>query len=180
MTILILILFAYAVLSFVWDGILAPSIRSKLRYRLFSARDRLRCLKIEHPERLNDETFNSLHESINASIRLLPAMSFTSIFSASFALKRDDDLRQHIAKKRALLDACPLDEAREIHEGSIKVLGEALSVNSLFFVLNVLALIAPLIFPLYCGQKIGETVSELVLLPARDWDRVFGTSLKLA
>jgi len=55
MEIAIIVLAGLAVYHFVYEGILAPSFRLKLRFELFELRDELRKLKISHAEDLRDE-----------------------------------------------------------------------------------------------------------------------------
>ncbi|MGH8330614.1 MAG: hypothetical protein ACRER3_22985, partial [Pseudomonas fluorescens] len=63
----------YAVLSFmflafvhfVFESILAPSFRLKLRFEIFALRDELRLLKIECESSLHDKHFEYLQSSLN-------------------------------------------------------------------------------------------------------------------
>ena len=76
MTTTILVLLALAVFHFVYESILAPSLRLSLRFRLFALRDEARQLKIECVDSLNDAHCVFLQASINRDFkRISPAAS---------------------------------------------------------------------------------------------------------
>src|SRR5437016_3219603 len=102
-----------ALFHFIYQGIILPSIRQRLRYRLFELRDRLRTLNIRHKNDLQQEVFDYLQRSINNTIKYLHRIDLELIVT-SRAIVKDKDVDEFIKKHNAMLDNCDIDEVRDI------------------------------------------------------------------
>src|ERR1035441_10315344 len=91
--VILIFLFAcvYALLHFIWEGILAPSLRHNIRLDLFALRDNLRRLKINNPELPND-AFNTVQDGLNGAIKHLSDIDIPLLVYCDSIVKRDADI----------------------------------------------------------------------------------------
>jgi hypothetical protein len=68
MTILLSVMMLLTLAHFIYESIVAPSLRLKIRYDLFALRDELRFLKIKRGSSLDDKHYVYLQDSINTMI----------------------------------------------------------------------------------------------------------------
>lgn len=157
-----------AVYHLIYEGILLPSIRLNMRFKFFRLRDRLRALKLEHTNGLDDEIFMYMQDSINASIKLLPQVTFSSIHTAGKKLQHDEKLREWIRKKEELIDNCHVQEVQAIRSENIRLLAGAVIANSGGWFIYIVPMIAAVL----CFHKLKEFITKLVLFPGKEVDKV--------
>jgi len=121
---------------FVYESILAPSIRLELRFELFKLRDELRSLKINNlssktsePEFV-DGHYAYLQDSINALLCILYRYDLAAIWTITDQINRDEDLRHRVEARARLLDDCELPAVRSIRKRQLDIATKALAVNS--------------------------------------------------
>lgn len=146
MTITIIVLLALAVFHFVYESILAPSFRLSLRFRLFVLRDEVRQLKIECAQSLNGEHLVLLQDSINGLISMLHRFDMASLLGVEFESRKDPEFLKQAEERSRMLDDCKIPRVREIRKQALKIVTEALCVNSgawvvLFFAPWIVAVI---------------------------------------
>jgi hypothetical protein len=126
----IIILIGLALIHFVYEGILLPSIRLGLRDRLFHLRDELRALKIRQPEKFDGAAFDIVHDGINNYLNRLPQLtiSFQNQFRRFF--DANESFREQLKARRQIVDASPNEELKQIVKRADAVLQEALIANS--------------------------------------------------
>jgi len=159
---------AFSVLHFVYEGIIAPSLRLKWRCDLFALRDRLRRLKCEHPDELTDEVFIPMQRSLNRSIALLHRVNVVVLHRASLQYQHSQSLIEQSAKFGTALEACPLDEVREIRQKSLDILLHALQVNHGGAYLYVV----PIALGVALGQKLVASIEKAIKLPEKDFEQI--------
>lgn len=123
-------LFVFALYHFIYEAILAPSLRLDLRFEAFILRDELRNLKINNAEALHDRHFNYLQDSINTLIAMLARFDLATISQIENEIKRDPELQKRAELRLAALDDCEFPEAKRIRRASIAIASKALAVNS--------------------------------------------------
>lgn len=134
-----------AVGHFVLEGIIGPSVRQVLRFRMFALRDELRDLRSATDGGLSDEVFDHLHDFLNVGIRLVSVFDFMKLVEARQKIKSDEGLQQEIDDRIAMVDECGHEGAQRIRESAMKTVGLALLMNSagwFLWVVPVLATIA--------------------------------------
>src|SRR5258708_36909923 len=80
MVVLFIALVILAIFHFVYQTILAPSFKFEARLKLFRLRDRLRRLKIDNSDLLNDRLFCEIQERINRQIYYFVRFTLVNIF----------------------------------------------------------------------------------------------------
>jgi hypothetical protein len=126
-----------ALCHFVYESILAPSLRLELRFELFKLRDEVRFLKMNNlsssaasePEFV-DEHYGYLQDSINALLSVLYRYDIAAIWTITDRINRDEALRQRVEARARLLDACELPAVRSLRQRQLDIAARALAVNS--------------------------------------------------
>jgi hypothetical protein len=142
MSYLILVLVSLATIHFVYESIIAPSLRLSIRYDLFALRDQLRSLKIEHADQLDDKHFHYLQDSINSIILALPRIDAMTIAHVKNAIEKDAALKERLIARQKILDDCTIPELRGIRKKSIELSVVALGVNSGMWAIYVIPAMA--------------------------------------
>jgi hypothetical protein len=153
---------------FVYDGILLPSFRLKLRYRLFELRDRLRLVKVQERSKLSDEVFSTLQGGINTGLRLLPYTDFHLAKRIDEAIRSDEGLRRRIEQRVASVAACPVEEAKQIYADLQRVAGDAFFANTAGWLIYVL----PVILSIFFIQSIKERIQQVISIPEPEVTKV--------
>jgi hypothetical protein len=139
---------------FIYEAILAPSFRASLRLSLFALRDRLRNLKMEKGAKLSDEVFRDLQGSINFAATRLNQIDLHLLKNAREAFERDKKLRERVARRIAMFEACPMVELHQIRSDYFEVLDTALAVNTGGWV--------PYLIPIVIGLVLRDSAQGLV------------------
>lgn len=172
MDIAILVLLAMAVAHFVYEEILAPSFRQRLRFHLFQQRDRLRALRISLGDALKPEAFGLLQDSANTAIRLLPSIDITTVIEVNSAFSHDRGLRERVAKRVAILKGCKVPEIQEINRELAISLAWAIAVNNGL----LLAIIVPAVIGVVYWRRWLSFIGKILAVPGGEVDRIMPTS----
>jgi len=165
--ILIIIFGALVIWHLVWDGIIAPSERFRLRYELFALRDRLISLDIDEP--MDTELFDHLHGAVNNAISVLPNITFSALYRAVIRLHRDEALQKRIRRRRELLDACDHDVVREIDRELTQNMRIALGLNTGGW----LPYIVPFAIVMVCFKRITAFIHDIIAAPVGELGKLF-------
>ena len=160
---------------FVYESILAPSMRLKLRFELFVLRDRVRKLKIENYESFKDKHFYYLQDSLNNLIALLARFDCATLARIEAEMKRHPEMRRRAEERSRTLDDCDLEEAREIRCESLKLASKALAVNSggwLVYILPPLAVAAAWFGLSSYVSSFKRRIKAVIAIPQSDIRRV--------
>lgn len=147
MAIFILFLLGAAFAHFIYDGILAPSMRCKLRNDLFDLRDQLRTAQISNRDSKATEAFDVVHAGINAYLNRLQAVT-VSLRAKFYQLNREDArFQQEWHRRRRVVEEARNQELEQIKARANATIELAFVVNSaplLVYSLPVALCLAPL------------------------------------
>jgi hypothetical protein len=115
---------------FLYEMIVAPSLRLNLGFRLFALRDQLRRLKMTAADELDDRHFHGLQDSLNALVRTLDVFDLSLLVRLRNLAKQDAAFRARVEARASVLDGSDMPEFLEIRKRSIRIALEALAVNS--------------------------------------------------
>lgn len=165
---LILVLIGIAMYHFVYEGVIAPSIRVSLRNRLFVIRDELRSINIAGIKKCDEQAFWVVHEGINSYINRLPYLTLRGRAAAMTAYREDSELRSRVEKRVELLTACEDKRITDLLARASAVVEEAFIVNmgGTFIYIVPLAVLAMSL------DGLRNLAKKLVLTPERDTLRV--------
>ena len=175
MSTLFIIFFSLSICHYLYDGLISPYYRFKLRFELFELRDKLRNLKIEKNGAFDTKIFEILDDSINSNINFMSQLYFHSIIKINRYLKSHPDVESLINKRVLLLKECDLAEVQEIRDSMSKITIKVMLVNSGAF----LPYIIPPLFPLILIVMILDFIFKLIRL-CKSWSIKFVERLTFA
>lgn len=153
---------------FVYEGIVAPSLRSHVRFQLFGVRDQLRHLADYNPSELSAQVYHELESSINATVAFLPRIDLATTLKLQRALESDDALRKRLARRRKVVDDCLLAEVREVREKTVHLTTTALLINSGAW----FPYLIPLAVLLATFQRMKRMIRYFTVLDERDMEQI--------
>ena len=156
---LILIAAVLCLWHFVWEGIVAPSLRMQIRDRIFALRDELRNRIIDGDPASADRAFDYLQEIMNTSIVYLSAADPVSLYMAKRAFARDENFRLESEKRLQVIEAN--DVARDISKRLNRLYGDAFLVNSGGWFIYLI----PLLLTLVLFSTIIDFFRQILALP---------------
>lgn len=172
MTTVILLLGALAAFHWIYESILAPSIRLDLRFRLFSLRDELRALKMDLDGDLKDKHFHYLQDSINGLIHMLNRIDIATLHAITRELERNPKLRHQIEVRTKTLDDCNIPEARDIRKRSLRIASRAFLVNTGGLWIYVLPVVAAIAGVAALRLQYKRYIKDFVSVPEPELQRV--------
>jgi len=167
---LFIFLVVMAFLHFIYEGIIAPTLRMKLKYKMFALRDRL-AHRRELSVNSDDPAFDIVARSINSVAGNLTRFTVTKIYSTRNLLRTEKGLAEEIRKRNQLIDRATDPDLREIVKLLDVYLFEALLINcaGFFFWLSPLILVAYMrhrIIEVW-SARIKAMVRMIVFVPER-------------
>lgn len=155
-------LLSLAVLHFIYEGIIAPSVRLKLRFELFELRDNLRsrCLSDDSAA----EVFSIQQAAINNSIRMVPRADFSSLWNFRRKLQRDESLKLEIQERLQKIEAYGCPSFQAIVDATHRVFLQAFAVNSGAWAFYII----PLALIFTCFKRVAEYTKDVLSIPERD------------
>ena len=162
MVYLIYILISLAFLHFIYEGIIAPSLRLKLRYELFRLRDGLRRLKVDEPETVTDQSFRALQEVINNSLKILHHADIVTVWQAHQKIARDPKLARMRDKRWRMLQEELNHITQPIYRRQTRLFALALLVNNGMLVLYLLPVVIVLLLCVLLGSVTGTVIRSLM------------------
>jgi hypothetical protein len=173
-------LIVMAFYHFIYESIIAPSARLKLRFKLLALRDQLRSLKIASAHEFEDRHFSHLQDSFNRLIALLSRFDLATVHRVESEIERNPELKARAASRAAILDDCKVAEAQQIRVASLEIATQALAINSgggwlVYGVPFLLLLFAHL--AVYLGLSswfsvLARRVKSVISIPEADIEKV--------
>lgn len=168
MSYFILAILLMAILHFIYDGIVAPSLRFEARYELFALRDQLRELKKVRGSEFDDKHFYNIQDTINTMLTNLAQFGIGTIYLIEQEFRRDKELKKRIDARIRVMDDCNDPEVRDLHQRALHVGGTAIAVNSGAWFLYFL----PIICLAISFGAVKARVKAALSLPGADLRRV--------
>jgi hypothetical protein len=170
MAILLFILIMLSVVIFIYESIILPSIRLRIRYSLFELRDKLRFLKVEKKDVLDDTAFKYLQDFLNTLLAFLHRYDVMAMFAAARFFNENPTLYKRVIKRQELLDGCSVEEFQQIRRECVNVAIGIMAANS-FGLLMVLAPIVAIFKGFkYIKDKTKDITTKLFSVPEGESD----------
>jgi hypothetical protein len=160
-------IFALSTFHFIYEGIIAPSLRLNLRFQIFELRDRLREMRLEAPQ-CEVEAYDVLHHRLNSALRILPVMNFWTLVEVRAEVERNKSFQAESERKSAKIKACHSPEIQDIDRKAILIMQESLVINTLGLAIYIL----PAVLAVTCLTTITKLIKEALLMPAAEIDRL--------
>jgi len=156
MSTIILTICFLALIHFVFEGIIAPSMRMSLRNKLFELRDEIRELKEIGLNPQDEAVFWHIHDGINSFINKLPH-------------KTNPHLKNVIDARIHMMESCTNSQLKTIFTKTTTVVEEAFLINMggwFFYVL-------PIAVALFAVGYLKRIASSIIVAPSVDTNRLF-------
>lgn len=127
---LILIALVLAIWHYVYDGIIAPSIRQHLRNQLFALRDELREIRESDLSKDDQAAFWFVHNGINNFLNRLPGLTIDRSRKIQSAVERDKERERIFAEHLGKVLNAENPVIRSVFERTNQVLRRAMMTNS--------------------------------------------------
>ena len=159
------------ILSFyhmIYESVLASGLRRNLRYKFFEVRDKLRRLKIELGDKMDEKLFISLDNSINSKIHCLVQYNFTFLYKVNRIIKENPELNKRVNEHMQQIENCPINEVKSIYRRTAMLVTQAFFINIggwfiyVFPIVLSLAIIFLLVLLVYKG------INDLIFLPCKN------------
>ena len=162
-----------AMCHYAYESILLPSIRLRLRYRVFHLRDILRRLKADKSSVVDDEAFRYMEDALNISAVYLFKFSVHSFIDVQREFKKNPNLLKQVEHRQRIMEACQTAELQDIYRQLIRITLVALSSNSLIFFLSVLILLIPVwVVKVLSLKVLKDMASKALAIPEQESQRL--------
>lgn len=160
-----------AIFHFVYESILLPSIRQRLRYKLFALRDRLVRLSLDNNQKTEIKHFEHIERSINTSIRHLPYMTISTIFHADNFYKMNPELQNDINRRVETIKNLKNEQLKELHSVCIKYSIQSLVYNSMMLFIYLLPIVLLISLIGVIRNRVKRTVQSLSVTPEYQFEK---------
>ncbi|MGO8704848.1 MAG: hypothetical protein ACLQVA_13620 [Candidatus Brocadiia bacterium] len=137
---MIIILAVLAFSHFVYEALVAPTIRTRLRFELFRLRDELRWVRLTKRDQLDENVFRDLENGLNTAIRNIDRIDMPLLLTLEKAFETDEEFRHIVEARIELLSQCKLPEVKMISSRQRGIIKGVALTNSL---MGTLLLIVP-------------------------------------
>ncbi len=143
---LIIIVVVMALLHFIYDGIIAPSIRRQLNFKLFALRDELRTILINDKSSCDDDVYSYIQSALNVILKYAIQFDAFDVYESVKAMESNPDLEK-MAKNRldSITNAVPT-RMSDIHDEAIMLSLWMMLVNMgglVIYLVPILVVMAP-------------------------------------
>lgn len=168
MKLLIYIALFLAIWHFVYEGIIAPAIRVRLRNQLFSVRDDLRKAKLEKLSRSDERAFSFVHNGVNNFLNRLPNMTITAIANIRREIAADMAKQQLLDEHVNAVLNCENTRIRDAFKNANAIIEHAILTNMGGWFVYII----PAAMIIGGFKRLSALVSEIIVAPSKDVERL--------
>jgi hypothetical protein len=168
MNVLIMILIVLAGYHLVWESVIIPNLRLRLKYKLSSLQDELWRIKITDGKKIDDEAFDISNEAFINSIDHVNDTTIFSVLMFHKEVKRDRVLKNAIDNRRQKIDNCTDERIKQLNFEGLKCSFETLLINSSGWIIYLFPILLVAICMAIFELKLKRNVRELTLSPRRE------------
>ncbi len=165
---LIIIFLVFAIFHFIYESIIAPSIRLKLSFELFKVRDDVRFLKMQHGNKFDCKHFDYLQDTINILLKSLHNFDVVALTLAQNAIKNDKALLDHVQKRKMIFDDCKMPEAVSVRKETLDIAAKIILVNNGAWLVYLIPIGIVMMF----YKSLSDSVKEVFSLSEGDFNKV--------
>jgi len=159
------ILIAFGVLAFVhwiYEDVVAPSLRDWLRYQFFELRDELRMLISRGDAGISEDLGHFLQGSLNNTLKHMHILDLSFVLKARKIAK--GTVNSTIAAKEALLTQCENEQIQSMRKRQLDLIGYALMINSGGWIIYLVpVLVLPFVF-----EQVKQETKQMLYMPEQE------------
>ncbi|HDG0627992.1 TPA: hypothetical protein PFA69_002082 [Serratia marcescens] len=141
LTTLFYVLCGFAVLHFIYERIVLPSIRLHYRNELFKIRDTVRNEMISGVEGKDVEVAKLVHDGLNNTINRLHYLTLGNKVRAQMRFEADESMRNHVKKHVDMMMSSNNETLKGTLDRTVDIMDKVLLFNNLFFFIYTLPLL---------------------------------------
>lgn len=165
-TLLLLFLVA-SVWHFVYENIIAPSIRLHLRNRLFVLRDELRQARVDGIKTEDEKAFWFVHNGINNFLNRLPSITLERTMALSEECNKNESFKRELDEHiNAVVNSNDF-RIRNAFEKANSVIEASIITNMGGWFIYII----PVAIAISVMEKLSRLTAELIVTPAKDVER---------
>lgn len=141
-TTLFYVLCVLAILHFIYERIVLPSVRLHYRNELFKIRDTVRNEMISGVEGKDVEIAKLVHDGLNNTINRLHYLTLGNKVRAQMKFENNESMRNHVKKHVDLMMSSENETLKTALNDTVCVMDKVLLFNNLFFFIYMLPIVA--------------------------------------
>ena len=172
---LMVVLIVLTLLHIIYENAILPTVRTCLRFNLFTLRDELRRLKNEQGDDFEPEAYRYLQESINSKITYISLINLKMIFDCHRAFKDRPDIVKRANNRDRIVRECKIEEFHRIRTKSLKILVCIIVANCAgFFISFIPVFLLALTITMILGKiqyqfgKVKHFIINLFFVPEKE------------
>jgi hypothetical protein len=144
---LLIVALLFFFMDTVYNFIVAPTVRLKLRFKLFKNRDDLRRLRLKFPEKVTAEIYKASEESFNNTIAFLDRLTILNFIRVAMHLHKNEQYKNRVENRKKLFASCEVSEFQAMKKQQALIAMLSLLVNSIWlFILISIIMLIPLFY----------------------------------
>lgn len=159
-----------AIWHFLYESIILPTLRMKLRYQLFECRDQL--VRLNTGNSIDNDVFDTLYYSINSTISRLPYITLSLVWESKVLLRDNKRLREKISKRKKMIDNCNNNNIKEIDMQAAEITLKALVANSGAWIIYTLPFILLIFIFSAIVSKVRNYLRDISLTPEVEFNQL--------
>ncbi len=177
MDILIITFIILSLLHFIYESIIAPSIRLKQRHELFILRDQINDIELENNLSNNDKrVIQILEQQINNTLDRMNAITLYNVYYVNKEYKNNDYLQKEFNKKKEIIKNIENKEIKEINIALSYISIKIFMTNIAAWLIYLVPVAIPLVLIIMLGNKIKnflfKLIQELLLIPNKNLENI--------
>jgi len=158
----ILIFVFFAMAHFIYESIVAPSLRARLRYELIVLKKEIERLKSVRGVQEDKKAIQYLRDGVNNLVRTINSYEIVAVAQAITDLHKDKKLKAHLEERVKTLDGCQSEEIQAVWKRTVSLAENIFRINSggwFFYVV-------PLALSVLCLKQAHRATKALLSLPS--------------
>lgn len=166
MEIFIIIVFSMAIWHFVYENLIAPNLRLKIRHDLFVERDKLYAMKISADTKgVDKKVIEIMDKNIHFMKVRMSELTLNSLFQFKKLYESDEKLREKIDNIELTINSSENNDIKNIDKKLSRIAMNALLINSAGWLIYLLPLIVIKVILADLIQSAKRISREITIIP---------------
>ncbi|MCC4632650.1 hypothetical protein [Xanthomonas dyei] len=166
---LLILMGVLALGHFLYEGVVAPSLRDRLNDEMFELRDRLRRIKLAKGDACPQKAFDIAHNGINQYVHHLHWVTISFVVEFNRSHKR---FRNEVKERREVIANCGVPELHSVVDRGNQIVERALIVNSGAVIVVAIPIVVFATLAFQLPMKLYAKAAEIFATPERQTEQV--------
>ena len=143
---ILLIIVILSIFHFIYEGIVAPTLRVYQRNKLFVLRDKLREIDYQELKGNDKYAYEYIERGLNNIISNLPKLNSYSFHRYIEKIEKDSKLKKEITTRSEKIKQTSIQDLKEIYEEAGKVTYDTVCINSGAWFIYLIPIVLSILF----------------------------------